>query len=876
MRQSTPQFPRRATPDLSRLGPSPTSPTPPQPSPSPAKPEHPHLAPFRPARTHTEPTLARPSPTTPERPLLHALPVPSPSTHAQRIPLPPTQKNTQPIPALRARNNNTLSSLTPPPHGDHAQPLPARNRAHPHLTRPHPSISNLDTELHRLARGAGRLRLRIGQALHRLGSGIHDLGFSTLGAYALERCNRGARWAAETRTLARRLQSLPHLTTALESGTIGWSMAELLARHATPQTEAALLQVARNKTVQAMRIALSHQASPPPPIQHETQDNEDLIRTLSLTLPVEEAWALEATRMMVEHMDGKRTGGHFLESLLAEATITLLELPDPPQTGAAQPHVTKRMEAEHAAWLAQMQRLQHQQAEAELKCRPEVPTNFTPDPEPGEAPDPSDLPTTLEALDARIRHYSAELASRDLFFGRLAQRFSALRGWQTLGFATEAHYARERLGMSRAALRSKIALARRTEGLHHIVDALQQGHIGFEAAHLLARIATPTTERAWVTRATRRTFKHLREEVQAVELTTRLLGQTDHSPPTEAHIKQMQSLERAILSGELLKKVIHREPPNPHKATSNERTPVQISVGPESNEAHCGAETNATLAHPIHDGSAHSTPVQISVTPNKESRAVQISGSPNDEAPAVEISVGLGDEPATIHCSGSTASEFGPSDRRTHDAESEFPADEPATANDTEAVAGQFGSPDHTADDVQSESPGNEPATANGPATASNEAPRNTVQISVTAAAKVTLRFRVPGDVLLLYRQLERLHRKKLPGTSFVEFLCTTFWQTWVPTLGTSDRWETIYRRDRYRCTSPVCHQRNVTLHHVKYQSHGGTDDPDNLTSPCAFCHLEGEHGGRLKILPPGDNPTWLLGRHPIMRVHSRERTLLA
>jgi hypothetical protein len=33
---------------------------------------------------------------------------------------------------------------------------------------------------------------------------------------------------------------------------------------------------------------------------------------------------------------------------------------------------------------------------------------------------------------------------------------------------------------------------------------------------------------------------------------------------------------------------------------------------------------------------------------------------------------------------------------------------------------------------------------------------------------------------------------------------------------------------------------------------------------------------GRLKILPPGSNPTWLLGRRPIMRVHRRERTLLA
>ena len=31
---------------------------------------------------------------------------------------------------------------------------------------------------------------------------------------------------------------------------------------------------------------------------------------------------------------------------------------------------------------------------------------------------------------------------------------------------------------------------------------------------------------------------------------------------------------------------------------------------------------------------------------------------------------------------------------------------------------------------------------------------------------------RVPGDLLLRYRQLERTHRQKLPRTSFIQFLC--------------------------------------------------------------------------------------------------------
>ncbi len=632
-----------------------------------------------------------------------------------------------------------LARTEQPAHPQH-RALPLQGIPHLESAPPPSETTQLDTELHRLSRGAGRLRLRIGQALHRLDDGIHELGFSTLGAYALERCNRGGRWAAETRTLARRLQSLPRLTAALESGSIGWSMAELLARHATPQTEAALLQVARAKTVQAMRIALSPQESPSSPAP---PDDDDLARTLSLTIPVEEAWALEATRMMVEHMDGKSTGAHFLESLLAEATISLLDLTAPAQPQesdqadqpdqADQTDISAQMEAEHTAWRAQMQRLQHQQAEAELRTRPAVTT----DPNPGEAPEADDLPTGLEALDTRIRHYSAELASRDLFFGRLAQRFLAHRGWQALGFATEAHYARERLGMSRASLRSKVSLARRTEGRDHLIDALQRGHIGFEAAHLIARIATPETERAWLTRATHRTFKHLREEVQAVEMSTRFLGETDTSPPTEAQLQQVEAAERAILSGELLRKVIRK------------------------------LESKSTQEA-----------VQISVTPKHE-----------DDADAPE--------------------------------------------------------------------------------------PDDAVQISVGPSAKITLRIRVPGDLLLHYRQLERLHRKNLPNESFIQFLCTTFWQTWVPHLGVSDKWEEIYRRDRYRCTSPVCHQRNVTLHHVKYRANGGTDAPENLTSPCPFCHLEGEHAGRLKILPPGNNPTWLLGRHPIIKVHRRERTLL-
>ena len=38
-----------------------------------------------------------------------------------------------------------------------------------------------------------------------------------------------------------------------------------------------------------------------------------------------------------------------------------------------------------------------------------------------------------------------------------------------------------------------------------------------------------------------------------------------------------------------------------------------------------------------------------------------------------------------------------------------------------------------------------------------------------------------------------------------------------------------------------VCSSVATQLHHVKYKSHGGTDDPDNLIPLCFNCH-SGHH----------------------------------
>src|SRR5215218_3630230 len=113
------------------------------------------------------------------------------------------------------------------------------------------NIEALDRELARTARKSGPLRLAMGLGLEALarGSGHARLGFTSIEDYGRERCERGPTCISQSRRLARRTSALPRLRAALFSGRINWSMAQTLARVATPETEELLLQLAAGHTV---------------------------------------------------------------------------------------------------------------------------------------------------------------------------------------------------------------------------------------------------------------------------------------------------------------------------------------------------------------------------------------------------------------------------------------------------------------------------------------------------------------------------------------------------------------------------------------------------------------------------------------------------
>jgi hypothetical protein len=108
----------------------------------------------------------------------------------------------------------------------------------------------------------------------------------------------------------------------------------------------------------------------------------------------------------------------------------------------------------------------------------------------------------------------------------------------------------------------------------------------------------------------------------------------------------------------------------------------------------------------------------------------------------------------------------------------------------------------------------------------------------------------------------------------WLRFLCLSLWHAWRHLLDREVAYAQIYIRDRYRCTSPVCSRRDVTPHHLRFRSAGGSDDVCTVASVCTWCHLRGVHGGRIRARGTARLIHWEFGApsSPCIVVHGRER----
>ena len=74
-----------------------------------------------------------------------------------------------------------------------------------------------------------------------------------------------------------------------------------------------------------------------------------------------------------------------------------------------------------------------------------------------------------------------------------------------------------------------------------------------------------------------------------------------------------------------------------------------------------------------------------------------------------------------------------------------------------------------------------------------------------------------------------------------------------------------IFARDGWRCAVPVCtSRRELHDHHIVFRSRGGDNARDNRVAVCAWHHLRGIHGGRVRA--SGESPdgiVWEIGLRP-------------
>jgi len=535
--------------------------------------------------------------------------------------------------------------------------------------------------------------------------------------------------------------------------------------------------------------------------------------TLKCTVDREDAWLFEATRCLLDQL-GERDMAAQSEALLAEAQGTLLALV--PRSSRSQCAID--LESSQAVDTAQRRRVEqwHRwRSEAEVTCERHILGARALAPFPGTPQTASPAPSvggphavaaslgiaplehaTCVVLDRQVRSLCGALARHELELSRLVLRSHRAGGWRRLGYATEAQYARERLGLSRSSLAARRALALRLEKLPRVAAALGNRDIGVEAALQLVRIATAKTEAAWIERATQRTIKHLREEVAAARVAVRLAGDIDCPPPEDSEIAEFQTLEQAVVSGRFAPPLV---PGAPENANSPEN-----SRSPRGNDS-----------PPSHD-----SPPSKDSPPNGSSPRTSGSAPPPGAARRLDEA---GAEPSRpwFTMLGSLASWL---------------------ARGLQMPAA---------------------------------APREMASRACSVAGRVTLRLRMSRETYAWWRSLEAQARRWLPrGMSWLRFLCVSFWQAWRPLPGTQVAYGHIYVRDRFRCTSPVCNRRDVTPHHIQFRSAGGSDEDQNITSPCTWCHLQGVHGGRIRVSGTADQLRWEFGPRnaPSLVVQGRER----
>jgi hypothetical protein len=121
---------------------------------------------------------------------------------------------------------------------------------------------------------------------------------------------------------------------------------------------------------------------------------------------------------------------------------------------------------------------------------------------------------------------------------------------------------------------------------------------------------------------------------------------------------------------------------------------------------------------------------------------------------------------------------------------------------------------------------------------------------------------RVLGILGEAFRAARAVAGRWLPPGECLEIIARHFVDTWKGALAERNTPQRrILARDRGCCQVPGCSRAATHVHHVRYRSCGGGDDPGNLVSLCTAHHLQGVHRGFIRVYGRApDALCWELG----------------
>jgi hypothetical protein len=125
------------------------------------------------------------------------------------------------------------------------------------------------------------------------------------------------------------------------------------------------------------------------------------------------------------------------------------------------------------------------------------------------------------------------------------------------------------------------------------------------------------------------------------------------------------------------------------------------------------------------------------------------------------------------------------------------------------------------------------------------------------AIESCTVRFFGPAEVVQLFRAVLCTVRRRLEREVLDHVL--SCWGAFDGKVAAQHR---IFERDGWRCAVPGCtSMQNLHDHHIRFRSAGGSNEPTNRVTLCAFHHLRGVHAARLRCFGRAPHGlTWQLG----------------